>query len=83
MSGCTCICKGILRRLGSVSTSFRSPQPAVSSAPTPAFGACTDEPAGLTYRQAREILRGHDSHGPGCRQWLVAAAYLSAGLDDE
>ncbi|MFF0543627.1 hypothetical protein ACWEVD_25780 [Nocardia thailandica] len=66
-----------------MSTSFRPSPPAGSSALTPAVGSCTDEPAGLTYRQAREILRGHDSHGPGCRQWLVAAAYLSAGLDDE
>ncbi|MDO3646509.1 hypothetical protein [Nocardia mangyaensis] len=45
--------------------------------------ACTDEPNGLTYRQAREMLRQHDVHGPQCRQWLAAAAYLSAGLDDE
>ncbi|MEV0685123.1 hypothetical protein AB0I35_14780 [Nocardia sp. NPDC050378] len=45
--------------------------------------ACSDEPYGLTYRQAREMLRQHDIHGPQCRQWLAAAAYLSAGLDDE
>ncbi|MFC6010540.1 hypothetical protein [Nocardia lasii] len=45
--------------------------------------ACSDEPNALTYRQAREMLRQHDIHGPQCRQWLAAAAYLSAGLDDE
>ncbi|KAF0846762.1 hypothetical protein [Nocardia caishijiensis] len=45
--------------------------------------SCSDEPNGLTYRQAREMLRQHDIHGPQCRQWLAAAAYLSAGLDDE
>ncbi|MFB7874189.1 MULTISPECIES: hypothetical protein [unclassified Nocardia] len=45
--------------------------------------ACGDEPHSLTYRQAREMLRQHDVHGPQCRQWLAAAAYLSAGLDDE
>ncbi|MGF0315897.1 hypothetical protein [Nocardia fluminea] len=44
---------------------------------------CSDEPNGLTYRQAREMLSQHDIHGPQCRQWLAAAAYLSAGLDDE
>ncbi|MGK8524130.1 hypothetical protein ACRS6B_22420 [Nocardia asteroides] len=41
------------------------------------------EPRGLTYRQARDILHVHEVHGPQCRQWLAAAAYLSAGLDDE
>ncbi|MET9029223.1 hypothetical protein ABZW96_26935 [Nocardia sp. NPDC004168] len=41
------------------------------------------EPRGLTYRQARDILYAHEVHGPQCRQWLAAAAYLSAGLDDE
>jgi len=44
---------------------------------------CNSEPPVLTYRQAREILYVHDVHGPQCRQWLAAAAYLSAGLDDE
>ncbi|MFI9533623.1 hypothetical protein ACIG56_10275 [Nocardia fusca] len=44
---------------------------------------CNSEPPVLTYRQAREILHIHDVHGPQCRQWLAAAAYLSAGLDDE
>jgi hypothetical protein len=44
---------------------------------------CGAEPPGLTYRRAREILHIHDVHGPQCRQWLAAAAYLSAGLDDE
>lgn len=44
---------------------------------------CNSEPPVLTYRQAREILHTHDVHGPQCRQWLAAAAYLSAGLDDE
>ncbi|QIS12081.1 hypothetical protein [Nocardia arthritidis] len=44
---------------------------------------CASEPPVLTYRQAREILRTHEVHGPQCRQWLAAAAYLSAGLDDE
>ncbi|WP_328394929.1 hypothetical protein [Nocardia sp. NBC_00416] len=44
---------------------------------------CSAEPPVLTYRQAREILHVHDVHGPQCRQWLAAAAYLSAGLDDE
>ena len=44
---------------------------------------CNSEPPVLTYRQAREILHVHDVHGPQCRQWLAAAAYLSAGLDDE
>lgn len=50
----------------------------------PETGAdCSAEPPVLTYRQARAILRVHDVHGPQCRQWLAAAAYLSAGLDDE
>ncbi|MGW4716508.1 hypothetical protein [Nocardia sp. NPDC004260] len=44
---------------------------------------CSVEPRGLTYRQARDILYAHEVHGPQCRQWLAAAAYLSAGLDDE
>ncbi len=44
---------------------------------------CSVEPGGLTYRRAREILLVHEVHGPQCRQWLAAAAYLSAGLDDE
>ena len=44
---------------------------------------CGFEPRGLTYRQARDILYAHEVHGPRCRQWLAAAAYLSAGLDDE
>lgn len=44
---------------------------------------CGFEPRGLTYRQARDILHAHEVHGPQCRQWLAAAAYLSAGLDDE
>ncbi|MBF6353456.1 hypothetical protein IU449_02650 [Nocardia higoensis] len=44
---------------------------------------CTTEPGGLTYRRARDILQVHEVHGPRCRQWLAAAAYLSAGLDDE
>ncbi|MEV6426711.1 hypothetical protein [Nocardia sp. NPDC051463] len=44
---------------------------------------CATEPRALTYRLAREILHLHDVHGPQCRQWLAAAAYLSAGLDDE
>lgn len=44
---------------------------------------CGVEPHGLTYRQARDILCAHEVHGPQCRQWLAAAAYLSAGLDDE
>ncbi|MEU2038671.1 hypothetical protein [Nocardia niwae] len=44
---------------------------------------CGAEPRGLTYRQARDILSAHEVHGPQCRQWLAAAAYLSAGLDDE
>ncbi|MFJ1454936.1 hypothetical protein [Nocardia wallacei] len=43
---------------------------------------CADEPHNLTYRRARTILRAHDRH-VGCRQWVAAAAYLSAGLDDE
>ncbi|MGW0249275.1 hypothetical protein ACWDYH_21850 [Nocardia goodfellowii] len=44
---------------------------------------CAAEPGSLTYRRAREILYVHEVHGPSCRQWLAAAAYLSAGLDDE
>ncbi|MBH0779179.1 hypothetical protein IT779_23195 [Nocardia sp. NEAU-351] len=47
------------------------------------FTDCASEPGGLTYRRAREILHQHEVHGPQCRQWLAAAAYLSAGLDDE
>jgi len=53
------------------------------SAPDFARLDCAAEPPGLTYRQAREILHLHEVHGPQCRQWLAAAAYLSAGLDDE
>ncbi|MFC4372689.1 hypothetical protein ACFO5K_01145 [Nocardia halotolerans] len=55
---------------------------AAPGAPGAPGAACDDEPYGLTYRQAREMLRQHDVHGPQCRQWLAAAAYLSAGLDD-
>ncbi|WP_188826900.1 hypothetical protein [Nocardia camponoti] len=55
----------------------------ISAPPTSNAAACSYEPSTLTYRQAREILRDHDVHGPQCRQWLAAAAYLSAGLDDE
>ncbi|WP_454198792.1 hypothetical protein [Nocardia sp. Marseille-Q1738] len=53
--------------------------------PAPDFSMsdCAVEPRGLTYRQARDILSAHEVHGPQCRQWLAAAAYLSAGLDDE
>ncbi|MEU7632554.1 hypothetical protein AB0C34_21595 [Nocardia sp. NPDC049220] len=53
--------------------------------PPPEFSMsdCGVEPPGLTYRQARDILYAHEVHGPQCRQWLAAAAYLSAGLDDE
>ncbi|MFR9749462.1 hypothetical protein ACL02S_00345 [Nocardia sp. 004] len=53
--------------------------------PAPGFclSDCAVEPHGLTYRQARDILYTHEVHGPQCRQWLAAAAYLSAGLDDE
>ena len=45
-------------------------------------GDCAVEPPDLTYLRARAILRAHDRH-TGCRQWIAAAAYLSAGLDDE
>ena len=38
--------------------------------------------AGADLCCARAILRAHDRH-IGCRQWIAAAAYLSAGLDDE
>lgn len=51
-------------------------------APVP-VSDCGVEPPGLTYRLARDILSAHEVHGPQCRQWLAAAAYLSAGLDDE
>ncbi|WP_280246124.1 hypothetical protein [Nocardia abscessus] len=53
--------------------------------PAPEFSMsdCAVEPRGLTYRLARDILYVHEVHGPQCRQWLAAAAYLSAGLDDE
>ena len=53
--------------------------------PAPEFSMSDSavEPRGLTYRQARDILYAHEVHGPQCRQWLAAAAYLSAGLDDE
>ncbi|MFF0490277.1 hypothetical protein ACWDSJ_36050 [Nocardia sp. NPDC003482] len=46
------------------------------------IGDCGIEPRELTYRRARAILGAHDRH-LGCRQWIAAAAYLSAGLDDE
>ncbi|MCM6772106.1 hypothetical protein NDR87_02560 [Nocardia sp. CDC159] len=49
---------------------------------TDAIGDCAVEPRELTYRRARAILGAHDRH-LGCRQWIAAAAYLSAGLDDE
>jgi hypothetical protein len=45
-------------------------------------GECGVEPRDLTYPRARAILHAHDRH-LGCRQWIAAAAYLSAGLDDE
>lgn len=79
-----------------MSTPFRTPRGATviggsgidtlrqrSAAPEYAPLDCGVEPRGLTYRQAREILRLHEVHGPQCRQWLAAAAYLSAGLNDE
>ncbi|WP_433192381.1 hypothetical protein ACQP1G_27125 [Nocardia sp. CA-107356] len=78
-----------------MSTPFRTPRGATitggSGVDTLRQGSATDyapldcavEPRGLTYRQAREILHLHEVHGPQCRQWLAAAAYLSAGLDDE
>ncbi|MBF6327781.1 hypothetical protein [Nocardia transvalensis] len=43
---------------------------------------CALEPRDLTYRRARAILRAHDRH-LGCRQWIAAAAFLSADNDDE
>ncbi|MEU6565059.1 hypothetical protein [Nocardia nova] len=43
---------------------------------------CANEPRELTHPRARAILHAHDRH-LGCRQWVAAAAYLSAGLDDE
>ncbi|MFI5776550.1 hypothetical protein [Nocardia sp. NPDC051570] len=49
---------------------------------TDSVGDCSVEPRELTYRGARAIMRTHDRHF-GCRQWVAAAAYLSAGLDDE
>ncbi len=45
-------------------------------------GDCANEPRELTYPRARAILHAHDRH-MSCRQWVAAAAYLSAGLDDE
>ncbi len=45
-------------------------------------GDCGMDPPDLTYSRARAIMRTHDRHF-GCRQWVAAAAYLSAGLDDE
>lgn len=45
-------------------------------------GECAVEPRELTYKRARAILHAHDRH-LGCRQWIAAAAYLSAGLNDE
>jgi hypothetical protein len=47
-----------------------------------AAGDCATEPRDLTDPGARAILRAHDRH-VGCRQWIAAAAYLSADLDDE
>ncbi|MGQ4601209.1 hypothetical protein [Nocardia sp. R6R-6] len=76
-----------------MSQPFRTPHPVavITGAelsrqyPTPDLPGsdCVVEPRGLTYRQARDILTAHEVHGPQCRQWLAAAAYLSAGLDDE
>ncbi|WP_433526667.1 hypothetical protein ACQPZ2_18510 [Nocardia pseudovaccinii] len=78
-----------------MSTPFRTPRGAtiaggsgidtLRQCPAPEYAPldCGVEPRGLTYRQAREILHLHEVHGPQCRQWLAAAAYLSAGLDDE
>ncbi|MBO0855164.1 MAG: hypothetical protein J2P18_15530 [Nocardia sp.] len=45
-------------------------------------GDCSIEPRELTYSRARAIFHAHDRHFR-CRQWIAAAAYLSAGLDDE
>ncbi|MGW5381913.1 hypothetical protein [Nocardia sp. NPDC003963] len=59
------------------------PEPLRRYAAPEAGADCSADPPVLTYRQAREILHIHDVHGPQCRQWLAAAAYLSAGLDDE
>ncbi|MFE3542867.1 hypothetical protein ACFXK0_07850 [Nocardia sp. NPDC059177] len=69
------------RRISAGTTGLEIPRHVGAAVAPPT--ACNDEPHSLTYRQAREMLRQHDVHGPQCRQWLAAAAYLSAGLDDE
>lgn len=58
----------------------RRAEPRASGADS--LGDCTTEPRELTHPRARAILSAHDRH-LGCRQWIAAAAYLSAGLDDE
>jgi hypothetical protein len=58
------------------------PGPPESSSGVEGFDDCATEPGNLTFPRARIILRAHDRH-LGCRQWIAAAAYLSAGLDDE
>ncbi|MCX4092616.1 hypothetical protein [Nocardia sp. alder85J] len=58
------------------------PGPSESNSGVEGFDDCGTEPGNLTFRRARNILHAHDRH-LGCRQWIAAAAYLSAGLDDE
>ncbi|MFE7745636.1 hypothetical protein [Nocardia sp. NPDC057455] len=71
------------RRVAIIDGTGAEPLRQYSAAPEFALSDCGVEPRGLTYRQARDILYTHEVHGPQCRQWLAAAAYLSAGLDDE
>jgi hypothetical protein len=44
---------------------------------------CAMEPTGFaSSHEAYAALRLHDGHGPQCRRYLAAHAYISADLDD-
>ena len=46
-------------------------------------GDCATDPIGFaTSTEAYAVLRLHDAHGPRCRRFLAAHAYVSADLDD-
>jgi hypothetical protein len=46
-------------------------------------GDCATEPTGFaSSHEAYAALRLHDGHGPECKRYLAAHAYVSAELDD-
>ncbi len=44
---------------------------------------CATDPSGFaTSNEAYAVLRLHAAHGPQCRRFLAAHAYVAAGIDD-